>query len=290
MIEEICKEEKIEYKLLSKDWIYLLEKDSKAKYIVGYKFDLNGHGIGNVLDDKYAFYEVLLEKGYPTISHYIIFKNYQREKIESLFSKYQENVVIKSNTGTCGGEVFHIKEKEELFQVIDLLLKKHFSISLCPFYTVESEYRVIVLDNEVKVMYQKNRPMVVGDGIHTIRELLEEFNPFFFEEKELDDSFDQILEKKKKFTYSWKFNLSQGSIPIEIDDELIKRKISNLALEISKNLGITFGSIDIIQTESDELLIMEANSGVMMDHFIELYPNGYQIAKTIYKKAILKMF
>ncbi len=290
IIEEICKEEQIKCKLLSKDWIYLLEKENKIRYIAGYKFDLNGHGIGNVLDDKYAFYEVLLEKGYPTIKHHIIFRNYQKEEIEKLFSKYHENVVIKSNTGTCGGEVFHIVDKEQLFKVIDTLLSKHFSISLCPFYSIIYEYRVIVLDKEVKVAYQKEKATVIGNGKSSIRTLLEEFNPFYFKEKDLDDSFNRILKKGERFTYSWKFNLSQGAIPIEIKDQSIKQAISNLALKVSNHLEITFGSIDIIQTEEDELLIMEVNSGVMMDRFIELYPNGYKIAKDIYKKAILKMF
>ncbi len=286
IIEEICKEEGIRFRLLSKEWIYLLEKNQKVSYIAGYKFDLNGHGIGNVLDDKYAFYEVLLEKGYPTIKHHIIFRNYSIKEIETLFHVYHDNVVIKSNTGTCGGEVFHVEDKKQLFEVIDSLLKKHFSISLCPFYSIQSEYRVIVLDGEVKVSYQKKKAIVVGDGKSSIRELLCQFNPFFFEEKNLDSSFDRILEKGESFVYSWKFNLSQGAVPVEIEDELLKRRLSNLALEISNHLKISFGSIDIIQTEEDELLIMEANSGVMMDYLIELYPNGYQIAKEIYREAI----
>lgn len=289
IIEEICKEEKIKFKLLSKEWIYLLEKDHKTGYIAGYKFDLNGHGIGNVLDDKYAFYEVLLEKGYLPIRHHILFRDYQAEEIEKLFLLYHNDVVIKPNTGTCGKEVYHIEDREQLFQIIDSLLKKHFSISLCPFYSIKSEYRVIVLDKEVKIMYKKKKATVVGDGNSSIRKLLIQFNPFFFKEKDLDSSFDRILEKDEVFTYSWKFNLSWGAIPVEIEDESLKKKISSLALEISNNLGITFGSIDIIQTEEDELLIMEANSGVMMDHLIELYPNGDKIAKEIYRGAILKM-
>jgi len=290
IIEEICEEEKINFRLLSKEWICFLEKNQKASYISGYKFDLNGHGIGNILDDKYAFYEVLLEKGYPTIKHHIIFKNYSMEEVEKLFHLYHEDVVIKANTGTCGKEVFHIQDKKLLFQVIDSLLEKNFSVSLCPFYSIKSEYRVIVLDGEVKVLYQKKRAIVKGDGNSSIRELLRNFNPFFFQKKDLDDFFDRVLGKEEIFAYSWKFNLSEGAIPVEIEDESLKNQLSNLAIEISNRLGITFASIDMIQTDDNQLLIMEANSGVMMDYLIELYPNGYQIAKEIYREAISKMF
>ena len=39
-----------------------------------------------------------------------------------------------------------------------------------------------------------------------------------------------------------------------------------------------------------ELLVLEANSGIMMDNFIELSENGYLDAKCIYKEAILSLF
>lgn len=289
IVEEICKDNDIKFKLLSKDWIYLLEKNGKVGYIAGYKFDLNGHGIGNVLDDKYAFFEVLLEKDYPTITHHIIFRTYQKEYLHRLFNQYNQNVVVKSNTGTCGSEVFHIQNLEKLFEVVNELLHKHFSISICPFYFIKNEYRLILLDNEIKVLYGKKRPVVIGNGISTLKELLRNFNSHYFEKKILDSSFDKVLSKGEVFEYGWKFNLSQGAIIFEVEDNLLRERLSELAISISKDLGLSFCSIDIIETEDNQLLIMEANSGVMMDSFIELYPNGYEIAKDIYKEAIMKM-
>ena len=73
IIEQVCDENKIKYKLLSKDWIIMLEKDGKTRYICGYKFDLNGHGIGLITDDKFALYEVLKSKGIPVIEHKIVY-------------------------------------------------------------------------------------------------------------------------------------------------------------------------------------------------------------------------
>lgn len=289
IIQEICIENKINFRILSKDWFCFLEKDGKSKYIAGYKFDLNGHGIGNVLDDKYAFYEVLLEKNYPTIVHHIIFRNYQQRELVKLFEQYGGSVVIKSNTGTCGNEVFHIENLDDLFDKTNQLLQKHFSISICPFYFIKNEYRLIILDEEVKVLYGKSKPVVIGNGTSTVRELLIQFNPYYFKKKELDDSFEKILPKGQIFEYSWKFNLSQGSTLFLVNNSSLKKKLSELALTICKNLGLSFCSVDIIETENHQLFIMEANSGVMMDSFIELYPNGYEIAKRIYQEAIMKM-
>ena len=41
IIENICRENNIELKKFSKDWVLSLEKNGKKSYIVGYKFDLN---------------------------------------------------------------------------------------------------------------------------------------------------------------------------------------------------------------------------------------------------------
>ena len=72
IIKEICTEDNIKYKFLSKDWVIMLEKDGKTRFISGYKFDLNSHGIGLIADDKYALYEVLKSKNIPVIAHKLV--------------------------------------------------------------------------------------------------------------------------------------------------------------------------------------------------------------------------
>ena len=75
LIKEVCEEENIGYQVLSKDWLLMLEKDGITKFICGYKFDLVGHALGNIMDDKYATYEVLLSKNIPVIPHFILFRH-----------------------------------------------------------------------------------------------------------------------------------------------------------------------------------------------------------------------
>ena len=40
-----------------------------------------------------------------------------------------------------------------------------------------------------------------------------------------------------------------------------------------------FGNIDIIQTANDDFLILEVNSGIMIENYIKINPNEYEIAK-----------
>ncbi len=288
VIKEICNELNIDYKTISKDWITILEKDEKIHYIVGYKFDLNGNGISRIMDDKYAFYELVKLYNFPIIEHNIIFKNYDKKEIETLFCKYNKEVVIKINTGTCGKDVYKINKIEELFKLLDDLLNNNFSLSLCPYVNIKNEYRVILLDDEVLLTYGKIKPVVYGDGKRSIKDLLIEFNPYFF--NKIDNLPQKILKTNEFYEYSWKFNLSQGAMPfLEVDDK-IKKKIIKEGLKIAKKLNLRFCSLDFVIDDNDNLLLMEANSGVMMDNFIKIIPNGRDIAKDIYRKAINKMY
>jgi len=73
IIKEICNELNIKYTYLSKNWIIRLEKDNIIKYLSGNKFDLNGHALGNLIDDKYAFYDTLKNLNIPVCEHKIFY-------------------------------------------------------------------------------------------------------------------------------------------------------------------------------------------------------------------------
>ena len=134
-----------------------------------------------------------------------------------------------------------------------------------------------------KLIYEKIRPIFYGDGVSKISTLLKEFKPSYnYVIKK-----DKVLKKDEKYTYTFKHNLSSGSIiNTKIDNP---KDITNLAMKVAKTLNISFGSIDIIKV-ANKYYIMECNSGVMMSNLINLLPNGYTIAKNIYQKAIIAMF
>ena len=53
IIEEICIENGINCTFLSKDWLIILEKGGKKRFITGYKFDINSSGASLLSDDKF---------------------------------------------------------------------------------------------------------------------------------------------------------------------------------------------------------------------------------------------
>lgn len=290
IIKDICNKKNIEYSLVSKDWIMVLTKKNKTRYIVGYKFDLNDHATGQICDDKYALYDVLKKHNIPVAEHFIVFKDTAKEKIKEYAKKYNYNIVVKNNIGTCGNDMVHILNEKDLFSSIDQLLNKISSISLSPYYKIKNEYRTIILNGKVELFYGKKKPIVTGNGKKTIHELLLEFNPFYFKEMNKEKKLKRILKENEKYEYNWQFNLSKGSVAFFVRNEIKKQQIIELAIQVFQKLNLKFASIDIIELETGEFLVLEANSGVMMENFIEQVENGIEVATNLYEKAIEEMF
>lgn len=190
--------------------------------------------------------------------------------------------------GTCGMNGNRITNLNNLLSFYNSITSNS-SYSICPFYNIENEYRVIVLNNRIELIYKKELPIVYGNNKNTIKELLDQFNFNYFKNVN-DDELKRVLKLNEKYIYSWKFNLSNGSKPsLKIKDDE-KKHILEIVNDILNKINVGFCSIDIIKTIDNKYMILEINSGVMMKNFIQEVTNGYDIAKIIYTKAILEMF
>lgn len=259
LVIEICNEKNIKYTFLSKDWIIKLERDGKSAYIVGIRFSINSVTASSIAADKYATFEVLKEANLPIIEHKMIFNKKYRVGYESdlkskreisIYINAQENkkVVVKANEGSCGNNVYLCKSVLEVNKCLKKIFKHKETASICPFYDIDTEYRVICLDYEPKLIYGK-KPT---DGM-------------------------------------WKHNLSQGASVINVEDDELKKKLTDIAIKATKAIGIRFASVDIIRLKTGELLIIEVNSGVTINKYIDFVKNGKEEAKAIYGEAIEKM-
>ena len=297
LIKKICDKHSIEYKLLSKDWIIMLKKNNKVSFISGCKFALNDHAIGEILDDKYALYEVLKENDIPVVEYNILYPDtnlntYAMDAnnsniVKEYYKKYG-SVVLKPCKGTCGSGVYHITDINDIDSTLAKLFNKNSSISYSPFYNIKNEYRIITLNGNIEVVYRKQRPIVIGNGKDSIRKLLLAFNYEYFNDK-LDDSiYDRILNKNEIYEYNWKFNLSNGAKAFFDINENVKTKIEKIAKDIITKLEIKFASIDIVEIDN-EFFVLEMNSGVMIENLLSMIDNVDKL-ENLYEQAILSMF
>ncbi len=301
ILDEICQEKNIKQTMLSFDWIRELKKEEKVHHVIRYQFDLNSANAYQIAKDKYATYVILKENNVPVIRHEMIFnpvtrKNYFEEnyekKIQQILNDY-DKVVIKANDSSQGKEVYCSSNIVDAKKII----QKHFqlgkdSMSICPYVEIDYEYRVIVLDEDVLYVYKKKKPYVIGNGNDTLRQLIQ--NKYgescdITVNEELD--MKQVPEFGREICISWKHNLSNGAeaVIISKEDEYLPQ-IKEIAILAAKAIGIRFASIDIALTSTKDLTIVEVNGSVCMNKFAEMIPNGYEIAKEIYTKAIDKVF
>lgn len=303
IVDEICKEENIEQKMISYNWIRELKKDNKTHYIMSYQLDLNTANSYNIAHDKFATYDVLKSNNVPTIEHRMIFNPKTRSKFygenfikdaEKLLLENNNKVVIKANESCEGRDVYFCSSKQEIETVVEKLFSENKdTLSACPYVDIDYEYRVIYLENEILYVYKKKKASVIGDGKRSLKELIDEKN----REKNInieiikDLDFNYIPKIGEEIYISWKHNLYNGAVPILVDetDEFLE-EIKKVALLAGKAMNINFASIDIALTSDKKVLVMEVNGSVCMNKFSEIIPNGYNIAKEIYKKAIIKMF
>jgi glutathione synthase/RimK-type ligase-like ATP-grasp enzyme len=296
LISDICEEKNIKLKTASFGYITELEKNGIKKHMVGTSLELNSVSSFKIASDKFATYSILVQNSIPVIKHNMVFNSITRSEYENKdiakamlwFDEYNGKVILKANDSSEGKDVFCITNKEKLkYKIIEEFTKGKDSVSICPFYNINFEYRAIFLDGEILFCYKKQKPFVIGDGIKTIEELIssENINKVY---ENLDLNY--VPKENEKIEMSWKHNLSQGAIASLEIDEKIKEKVLSLAVKAGNAIGIRFASVDIAELETGELLVMEINSSVCMNKFAEQIEDGKNIEKEIFSTAIDRMF
>lgn len=301
IVKEVCSDNNIEINLLSQDWIIELKKDRECRYIFGYNFEINSSTAQMIAQDKCAAFAVLNKKNIPVVEHFLfmsptIHKYFDGKgnwsKIVSFFNE-NNKIVCKPTKGTGGNNVFVIDNLIDLEIIVHRLLSQNRSISLSPFYQIDNEYRIIVLDNEPLVIYSKSIPFIIGDGISTTYDLIcakfkeEEVNSLLT--KSTNINLQRVLKKDEKFDFHWKHNLGIIAKPHLIEDNLLREKLSKIAIAACNAINIRFASVDIVSVEG-KLMVLEINSGVMGESFSRSSEKAYNLTKKIYQKAIFRMF
>lgn len=302
VIREVCEEMGICLEKLSYDWILQLSKEGKVRHITRNHFDNNPHASSEIANDKYATYEVLTSQKVPVIKHIMVFNPATRSrlipeegiwnKIEEEFEKYG-TLVVKPNDGCQGKQIELCHTKKELEIAIQKIFQKEPSLSICPYYDIQTEYRTFYLNGEVLFIYGKTKPYVIGDGKQPLEELIKQLNlpdKKFVQENlsQLDMSY--VPQKEEIIEISWKHNLSGGATPKVLENKEVYQKVETLAKQAGKAMNMNFATIDIVETSDKQYYVMEINSGVCSTIFSETVEGGYEIIKDVYRKAIQSMF
>lgn len=82
------------------------------------------------------------------------------------------------------------------------------------------------------------------------------------------------------------FNLSKGATPQIIQPHPVEMKLAQDAMRV---LNLRMAAVDIVETASGAIMILEVNDGFMMEYFARVSPDHEKIAYDIYGKIIAAM-
>ena len=221
-------ENDIEFSSFSHDWIIRLHRGEITHYIYGYNFDLNPATSALIANDKSALSDVLTQHNIPHVEHTLFLAPKLTEYIGPGGNwlqaiRYTEKtgypIVCKTNQGTGGNDVFKVNTQPELEAVFQKIHTSARGLTLSPYYPVEAEYRIVLLNGSELLCYEKQRPYVVGDGNSTFFELLQSSNsyePAVFEAALSNPVFplNEIPDRGKEIPVIWKHNLGRGATPL----------------------------------------------------------------------------
>lgn len=263
MLDEICQEEKVNLCWLGGHWLANLQKNGKNRQILGYKFDLNAAAASALADDKAYTYEILQAASLPAIEHTVFYEESNHEPytegrnslayLAQYFHAHQDQIVIKPNGEYASGGVGVTKltDLAAAPQVLAEIFHYFHSASLSPFYDLAAEYRVVMLDDEARLIYRK--------------------------------------EAGKDWRFNLQNGARPRDVEdVELRERLVS--LAQAAVRAINLRFCSVDIVQPSQPAAEPLLILEVNSGVMILNYLKFFPERRELVKMIYRDAIRKMF
>lgn len=224
-----------------------------------------------------------------------------------LCNKIGYPVVIKPLNGNQGrGVTVDIRDDNAAVKAYKIASKINSNV-IVEEYVKGRDYRVLVIDGKIAAVSNRIPPFVVGDGIHTIKELvdIENMNPLrgYFHEKPLtkiliDDiskefllmhnmTLDFIPPEDKTVFLRFNGNISTGGMAKDCTDDIHPDNI-DIAVRAARAVGLDIAGVDICTKDISKsmnecggaVLEVNASPGIRM-HLFPSIGKGRNVARHI---------
>lgn len=229
VVEDYAKRTDVIFHAYSDEWVLRLTRDNVTRWIVGYKFDLNQSAAGELAQDKVATYTSLVAAGIPAVPHYLVRSLPQElihiKELHDILDGFP--VVAKPLEGTGGREVVHLDTIDQALDMIRGSGEPAWAVS--PHYDLQAEYRLIMLDGNSLLTYEKTQPAWRG-------------------ELKL-------------------FNLGFGAVAVDIEDGALLKELLPIAERVMQATALRLAAVDLVRLPDNSLQVLEVNDGISMEHY-----------------------
>lgn len=184
-------------------------------------------------------------------------------KSEMTKNKINYPIVLKQIYGTFGIDVFtHIDNDTKARETLEKLREKGYKDIMCEEQIDGDCYRVFVFNNNIIDIVKRSAPFIVGDGVNSIRSLIEMRNKKQLEKglfkttnisenyiKDNGYNMDTILPSGKNLIISNVINMHNGANISRIPINKLPKENVEIFLKTNKVLGITTSGIDFLSKD-----------------------------------------
>jgi D-alanine-D-alanine ligase-like ATP-grasp enzyme len=236
----------------------------------------NNATASTLASDKYFTSRILEGAGVPALGGEYFFLHHrhrahrpaghEREHALEYLKRLGWTAFVKPLSGSRGDFAQAIHGEASLVRYIQEVSKYYDAILMQPVVS-GLEYRIFLLDDEVVYAARKYAPFVLGDGVHSIRDLLAVHNAALLSRglspafAEGDTSLDHVLPKGGRWEIPGRMNLSVGGSMV-LETPPSQAAIS-LARRATHALGLRAAAVDLltdIGSDRNAMRVIEVNS------------------------------
>jgi hypothetical protein len=215
-------------------------------------------------------------------------------------------VYVKPVAGSKGLGVRRVDSEPELQEAFDELEESRSRVAIVEESIAKPDYRIVVLDGELISAYERVPLAVLGDGTHTIADLVDRLQQMFRvqgRDTTLSMSDPRILKtlnklgldaasvvpKGKKLTLVDVSNLSAGGTSLDFTKTISERWV-NLARYVAHNFNLRLCGVDLacddIELPAGDYSVLEVNSTPGLDHYASSGEDQLRIVDELYAKVL----
>jgi len=258
--------------------------------------------------DKFLTHEFLISSKVPSIEQMLFTINLRNFEGDTLIDsknrdldksvdfqaiydyaeKLDFKLVAKPNHGSLGINVYKVESKKELDLVLAKFIQMNYlEVNISRFEEIAFEFRCVVLNGKLELIYSKQKLKVIGDGKLSVYDLVVRSYLKVSNLKMKIDELKEVLPQNFEKELDFRNNLHQGVKPERLDNtHVLWEKLGTIAIQSAEILGLNFCSVDIILCTDNQLRVIEVNSGIMFDNFYEQSDSNKQLVRSIFSKAI----
>jgi glutathione synthase/RimK-type ligase-like ATP-grasp enzyme len=251
LVQAACQQRDITWQGFSDDWVQRMQRGDTVRWIVGYKFDVNTSAAGHLAEDKVATYAALSAAGVSAIEHYLVRAVPNDPTQWNMHLPITDGpVVIKPLDGTGGRAVERYESVEAGVHAVHHSGEPAWAIS--PYYDLQTEYRLVMLDGRLLLSLEKTHPTYRG-------------------ELKL-------------------FNLGYGAVAVGITDQAVLQQLTDIATKVMRTMSLRLAAVDIARTAAGDLRVLEVNDGITLEHYLRQSDEYKNRAADVYSAAVEAMF